>query len=454
MKQHLTFSGKTPKEQTDVLFDFIHRCGIKQESVSKIMDWEDARVKQFILVCRALVPNYHGNAESIFEFIASSTLSGQPVPCTDLQCRIDQLDSLARFAVLYADQVLLRNPFEYLGEGNGVTRFLKEEVVSCVAILYYLRALLENGIFGFAMPVHFHSDSSIQSGLMAYRKKILRASTKLTNKYLETTEVRIINNFGKPGLELQGDEDLLGHSGVVLNYLEPPELVAKFYNPEQPYLLNKKETRQIKIFQEVFVRDIINDLARQNIYSTLFGNQYISSRQADFEIISWLNNSDANIRSRVIMEGLSHYLPVIQMVGLKKLIELRSKEGESFRVYRDSLTTALKTVDDPDPQKIRQAFNDLVRPEINKIEWTLQNSRKIARSSLQRNFVVTMGYISIALFGNLVPPDLASLLAAVGGLNFIASTVEKSKDLIGDAPVRDEKFYFLWRVQKQKAREL
>lgn len=47
-----------------------------------------------------------------FSFLANSSLSGAANPCFHPLCRLARAKALGRFAALYADTVLIRDPFE------------------------------------------------------------------------------------------------------------------------------------------------------------------------------------------------------------------------------------------------------------------------------------------------------------------------------------------------------
>ena len=58
--------------------------------------------------------NYdHANVPvSEFSFVSNGRLSGAPAPCPGTKCRVPPARELARFSALYADHVVIRNPFE------------------------------------------------------------------------------------------------------------------------------------------------------------------------------------------------------------------------------------------------------------------------------------------------------------------------------------------------------
>lgn len=128
-------------------------------------------------------------------------------------------------------------------------------------------------------------------------------------------------------------------------------------------------------------------------------------------------------------------------------------EGESFSVYRDSLTFALQSITESDVGKVQQAFDDLVRPELNNIELAIKNSRKLLWGSLAHDIAFSAGFVAVGLFSGLLPANIGEIVATLGGFKFVSGSLEKASKLIQEPPeVRNSKYYFLWKVQKKAGR--
>jgi hypothetical protein len=62
----------------------------------------------------ALLPHQTERSVSKFDLVGDTAFAGGPYPCREQNCRIRQVDSLAQFAALYADKVLIYDPFEVI----------------------------------------------------------------------------------------------------------------------------------------------------------------------------------------------------------------------------------------------------------------------------------------------------------------------------------------------------
>jgi len=58
-------------------------------------------------------------------------MSGDGTRCSDPECRLSRIDETARFATLYADRVLILDPFErFFGVIEVTSRLIEEISVS------------------------------------------------------------------------------------------------------------------------------------------------------------------------------------------------------------------------------------------------------------------------------------------------------------------------------------
>src|SRR5689334_6281420 len=97
----------------DAFFEFLRKNRLTASQLEKtIMAWTPAKFGDIVVELESLLPVQKDRARSVFEFVANSQLSAEPLPCSALECRLEHADELARFAALYADRILIYNPFE------------------------------------------------------------------------------------------------------------------------------------------------------------------------------------------------------------------------------------------------------------------------------------------------------------------------------------------------------
>lgn len=100
------------------------------------------------------LPRNESPRGSTFSFLATESLAGYPSPCANPGCRLQNVDSLSRFAALYADEIILPDPFsDFHAAIQNPTyvrdRWLLLDIASHIAILHLLEPLIEDGIISF-----------------------------------------------------------------------------------------------------------------------------------------------------------------------------------------------------------------------------------------------------------------------------------------------------------------
>jgi hypothetical protein len=151
----------------------------------------------------------------------------------------------------------------------------------------------------------------------------------------------------------------------------------------------------------------------------------------------------------------SHSLPVVDDIEIGKIIKLRKAEGESFDVYRDALARALKQYENLTLSKQVQLFNDVIRPEITKIELAVRKSRKLLVKSLAQDVIIASGAVGIGLFSGLLPHDIGTAPLGLGGLHYSPKFVRNLTELCAEPrQAMDSRYYFLWKVRRLGADHL
>jgi hypothetical protein len=102
-----------------------------------------------------------------------------------------------------------------------------------------------------------------------------------------------------------------------------------------------------------------------------------------------------------------------------------------------------------DEHHIRQVFEDVIRPELNKIDLVVRNERQRIARSLKTNVIFGAGVVSVGLSAGLFAPDAGKLLAELGGFGFALGALNKLNQLFEEpASIRENNFYFLWRATR------
>jgi hypothetical protein len=136
------------------LFKEMQAHGLIYERMTEeeLHDWFQSDYEQVQEVAEALrmaSPYQWKPLESPFSFLVSSSLSGAGNPSFGIESRLQRAGRLARFAALYADTVLIPDPFEGVLYGETSKRDLVE-FFHTLAVLQTLQSEIEAGIVRFA----------------------------------------------------------------------------------------------------------------------------------------------------------------------------------------------------------------------------------------------------------------------------------------------------------------
>jgi len=278
---------------TDDLFSYLATVGLEKPSsnVRRTADifasWEIGKLGDFCFEISERLPRPRTRTISPFSFVGNSSLGGDNSPCMNPSCRIRAVDSMARFATLYADKVFLPDPFEELHDWVG-TKYrdrISLEIAMYVHVLYYLRPLLEEGIVSYTTTMHRNLcvtcyEKAIGEVGTQYVKKLLAAKRVLEKRYYEEIdyEVAAIDKYME--VIQRGPDDLVPHGQAVSRSTEIPKI---FIGKEVPFKLTKRQVKAHGLVQHR-LHKIISDLFRQNFYANMWGTNYLTQREIDLDI--------------------------------------------------------------------------------------------------------------------------------------------------------------------------
>jgi len=94
-------------------YETIRSRGVTINNLDSVMTWSDKELFDLLEVLRVETPRFEAVREGPFTFVANDSLSGRNVPFSTGEKRLAKAAQLARFAALYADTPLVRNPFEW-----------------------------------------------------------------------------------------------------------------------------------------------------------------------------------------------------------------------------------------------------------------------------------------------------------------------------------------------------
>jgi len=420
-------------EEIVLLFEYLNQRGLTlNRAIRTLSKWTLKEVEDFVSEFNEMIPEIPDTflKEHIFNFGATSEMSGGDFPCRALSCRMDKVDELARFASIYADTVLIESPLSHDDCDH-------ESVFDAIQVLWHMRPLLEAGLIrlvpsteGICMDC-FRKHHGIEGSLVDLLKRVGKA-------YTEDLKVTFSPDPHEPGsimMKLEGPKNLFEHGTSLYT----------FSSEEAAYWRRRRKSTILADHMS----PMLNDIIRHTYLSDKYSISYLTRREVDFEIIQALNDEESERRNMALYQAFLHHLPFLQEVPIRKLITLRQNEGEAFQVYRNALTTALRRSSSTGDADLRELFNDVVGTEIARMEQTIKSSKKFLTGSLAVDLVVASAAVGVGLFTGVLPKELGNLLSFGGALKFATEVKSKIEQVSKDSlAIRKNDYYFLWRLKK------
>lgn len=445
----------------DILLKFIDDAQIEtKEFLDYVIDADEDKLAEFISLLNYIIDQSFSqrDPDKGFTFVANSTLSGLSFPCGEIKCKLDNVVSLARNAILYADTVYIQNPFEVYSNSKSFNEKLRLDIVNDLVLLSVIKPLLKSGIFKIAKSKAHYCHNCYEAFEETYLKTRdwnLNLLKPLIEDYLiQNIEFKVFTKSGITGVEISGGNDLLKHP-MVLNFVEyVPDEFKKYVRNGEEFSISSQDVVESGLLNHLS-SEVEMNLSIQDFYSSYYSAHVLTDRDFDVKLNKLLNrNSDNEQTNRgEILKHLAHLVPFVDDVPIEKLLKLRASEGDAFQVYRDKLNKVVKNVN-INEKEAKQLFSDEIQPEINKINLTLRNNRKLLWGNVKTNVFLASTYISTSLFTGILPTNIDKVVASIGGFGFAKSISQDVLNLIKQPEIKKNELYFLWKVEQVRSNKI
>ena len=403
--------------------------------------WEE--ILEFVDALQMASPYAWGRATGPFEFTCSSSFwgawhVGEEPEQPDLQPL-----HLARFAALYADCVLIPDPFSVIGDGDSLGTRIR--LLSRLVSLRKLQPVIEAGLVRLApsmFPVCNGHMREFETRRDMHEDDLEAAGNELVPAILAALRVRTSCAGQSPSVEVDGPDELLGGQPMTIRFLpEGPVGRAILSNESLPLEFLPD------LVQTAFIRPIIDDLRGQGMYSWLLGTSYLTNRSLDYEFLRRVDVTSGRHGLGRVAIAMEHALPVVDGAPLQALLELRQAEPEAFRTYRSAFAETLRQ-HEGEPHEMRAIFDRVVRPELDRLDLEVKKIKKLVSAKVREKLIFGSGTLTIGLALGAVLPDVGSIIASLGGLKYGVEILEElNKTQKEPIEAMDNPYYFLWRAQ-------
>ncbi|MEJ1395800.1 MAG: hypothetical protein RPU64_16645 [Candidatus Sedimenticola sp. (ex Thyasira tokunagai)] len=393
-----------------------------------------------------------------FSFIASSALSGGSHPCSAPECRKKKLDQLVSFASLYADEVYIQSPFEYVYQigDHPIREVERQEVLAGIYNYLYLKPLIDSGLVKYAaVNVNFCEEHAkeiampLSDSIVKKEEKLYQALESHMLDRCKVTFDFLEGNKAKPFFSVAGSEEIIEHGEIYFHAYEPiSSLFLPFMERKTPYTLAKDEVEDCNILSQI-IGPIVQDLSTQEWHSALNGTSYLCDNKTNIKVASKINSKAYSASSAAFEGAMKHYLPAVYSNQVSSILDLREKEQEAFAVYRDKLNKMIRETRQWSEEEVSKVFRDEILPEINLIDKKVKDWKANTRASIAEKVLFGVATASFGLYGGVLPANIGEIVAALGGTSAVAGPLmDLNKTLKEKQEARKNDFYFLWQAGK------
>lgn len=410
----------------------------------------------------AINAEYNPTSNQLASHLATSGLSGDSSECDYIGCRINRMDQLARFSLMYSNKVFVRSYFtKYSGlESKEHLNIAKHDLYNDLKVLHNIVPLIENGYIELYTPevnVCFYCQAKKVLGENA-GKRLDKSYDDLEKQFLDNLSVEAYRRNEGYAFDCSAPKQYFDHARVHIKFETPLPL------QKRPSILRRIEEWQKIKLSKTLIHDLgfHHDYAHQVVSNAIYGltassclnTTLLTENQLHIDFLNSLQ-SDYEVSRRNLMASkyLTSMVPYVEDVALVDLMKLRVREEEAFIQYRHALNKALDTFSTANAnftdKDARALHLDVIAPSIAALDIKVAQAKRDLISKPFRAVAGIVGTISFGLLTGIVPQEVSEIVKALGLLKF-GSDLVKDTMAIGDgeSTIKQDPFYFLWKVQK------
>lgn len=436
--------------------------GIREQGVQKLTRLEIVNVSEELNDICLKMSEKQRNVP--FKHFASMALGGSREECAHLRCRMNKLDELSRFAVMYSDRVLIRSFISDCSEANDSGN-LGPKFFDDLQLLWHIKPLIEAGdvslvpSFGCLCHKCICEDNNLDS------KNINILLRKLENEYLDNTSLAVVRGCDNKISVIQRGSELYFPHGFLARQVDglpsslkkrPRVLNSLMRNGMiEPSLTLQREISEHKRMASIVIRNILYGLVAADSHAAPF----VTHNPLHISCLNELaGSSEIADRNNIAFETLTSEVPFLPDISIRNLLRLRSREKESFILYRAALNKAIDEFrsggDSFTKHDAKQLYGDVLAPELARMDRKVKQASKDLRTTARRAVAGTVGAISFGLCTGLVSAETSPTAIGIGagiGLAKVASDIVKVMSAgDGKKSVANDDMYFLWKTKQLK----
>lgn len=397
---------------------------------------------------------------------ASPSLGGSPSECSSRKCRLERVDELARFSALYSDHVLFSNFLSEISPSFGHppkndSDMFRERALNDIHVITKIKPLIETGIL-----IPYTMDHSYCVGCFAKKYLGSKTSTKarqskesIAELILESCESRILYRKGKYIIQvrtkadvlLDGAFDIFPHSLYQETFSSPKESIKKLLCGKTTKELSAEEFRSINLHKKI-AQDLISDAIYQKTIAKLTGAEIVTHNNSEIKALSYIDDVSNRTINKIIEDTWDLVVPFAADVSISDLATLRDREGDSFVRFRSALDKSIREASSNGSgfgaSQARELFSDVIQPELSRLNLKVNEAKKSLITKPLTSAIGVVATLGIGMYTGMLSAELAAAANALGITKISYDAITGfSKDLDTGKEIKQEDYYFLWRVK-------
>jgi hypothetical protein len=396
-----------------------------------------------------------------FTFMASSSLRADST-CDHYPCRAAKLDFLARYAALYATNVILPVPLASPEESGTKIRNIERDLSRTVQSLLQLSPLINAGIITPVVRRSFHCPHTYEwAGRMieAVRGITADLARDMMPGFRAVYQLPEKSPSGESTLYIEGPKDLLEHGEVVWTWDETENWRLKSWRFDREGKVEIRGKRKLsRIYQSVFM-EIANDTSFYLAFARLHSARYLSDRCGETMLLDALadDNQEAVTENRHL-RAMAHMVPLLGDLPIPMLMRIRRQDRDAFARYQYALRSLLNEIvlrkRQISKREVVELFSEKIKPELVRMKSELRQERKRQSRRVIGGLASLAASIGLGAFGFL---PIAAKLAAAGATAVVGGRLlTKAAESVcehGASLTANHDFYFLLKASEEAGME-
>jgi len=406
---------------------------------------------------------------SPFNFTATPFTVGFDDPCGEWDCKLSQSSDFVRFAILYADTVALPNEFDnFIGLENIPDKKLdsiKHDLIGKILVLWQLEDIVSSGIGTFIpndIVLCEEHGNELENAWDKVRNNLEHAAIKLQHSIARDVNMSVTATPNGIMYEAELPDKFFLENWLVTRTPEKsPEWLTKSKKFKKsladgnPIKLSKGEIEQFGVVEYALLK--MMPWIRSYMFSRVFmTSKYLTNRPTDAILFDEVI-SDHKLQkvSRNIQDHIPLKIPIIVGADTKDLLRVRQKDHEAFINYRaniNAIEQEFRNGRNFTEKDAQDFYEDVVYPSLQKLESKAESIKHNLRSSVSKKIIIASTFAGLGISLGFIPNDIATVLQTIGACEVINAAAEIWKSSETPTEIRNEPFYFLWKVNKHSER--